>query len=52
MKKLLGVFLIVVFVFSIYFSISGNVVSSSNDLHGYATNVPIPAPESPEKLGL
>jgi len=52
MKKLLGVLLVIIFAFSIYFSISNDFVSKPSDSHGYATIVPIPTPESPEKLGL
>lgn len=52
MKKLLGILLIVIFTFSLYFSTSNDVDIKSGDSHGYATIIPIPTPESPEKIGL
>jgi len=53
MKKLLGILLVIVFAFSIYYSISNDFVLKSHDSSIYAAgNIPIPPPKSPEKLGL
>ena len=53
MKKLLGILLVIVFSFSIYFSISNDFVVESQNSHNYAAGIiPIPPPESPDKLGL
>jgi len=47
MKKLLGILLIAVFAFSIYFSISNDVVTKTNASTTYASIVPIPPPDKP-----
>ncbi len=49
MKKLLGLFLLIVFAFSFYFTISNDVVTKSNDSSGYASIIPIPPPERPQR---
>jgi len=52
MKKLLGILLIIVFAFSIYFAISNDIVTKSNDSSGYASIVPIPPPDPPGRRGV
>jgi len=47
MKKLLGILLIAVFAFSIYFSISNDAVTKTNASTTYASIVPIPPPDKP-----
>jgi len=52
MKKLLGILLVIVFVFSIYFSISNDVATKSNDSISYASVlIPNPPPEPPGRKG-
>ena len=51
MKKLLGVLLLILFTFSIYFTISSDVSTESNNSQGYASILPIPPPEPPARRG-
>ena len=53
MKKLLSVVLLILFAFSIYFTISSDMAtnSTSNDSPGYASIIPIPPPEPPARRG-
>lgn len=50
MKKLLSALLILLFAFSIYFTISNSVANNSNDSSGYASIIPIP-PANPGDPG-
>jgi len=47
MKKLLGLLLIIVFTFSLYFSVSNDIATKSDNSSGYATIIPIP-PSAPQ----
>ena len=48
MKNLLGIILILLFVFSIIFTITNNINTTTSDVKpGYASIVPIPPPEDP-----
>jgi len=51
MKKLLGILLIIVFAFSLYFSISNDVVIKSSDSPVYANLHPFPVPQPPPGKG-
>ena len=51
MKKLLGVLLLILFAFSIYFTISSDVATNPNESSGYASIIPIPPPEPPARRG-
>ena len=52
MKKLLGIFLLLLFAISIFFSINNNVNTSATDeAPGYASIIPIPPPEPPARRG-
>ena len=52
MKKLLGFVLLILFAISIFFSISNNLKSSTqNSSAGYASIIPIPPPEPPARRG-
>jgi hypothetical protein len=51
MKKLLGILLLVLFAFSIYFTISNDVTTNSNNSPGYASIIPIPPPDPPARRG-
>jgi len=51
MKKLLGILLIIVFAFSLYFTISNNVVIKSKKMPVFANVHPMPLPEAPPKRG-
>jgi len=51
MKKLLGIVLLVLFVFSIYFSISNGDVAKTKNSPSYAKLIPMPVPETPPGRG-
>lgn len=48
MKKLLGV-LLLLFTFAIYFSVTSDIATKSNNSKGYASVIPIPAPDAAQK---
>ena len=52
MKKLLGLFLLLLFAISIFFSINNNINTSATDeASGYASIIPIPPPDPPARRG-
>ena len=54
MKKIFGIFLLVLFIVSLAFSINNELNSGNNNDNtspGYASIVPIPPPEPPARRG-
>jgi hypothetical protein len=52
MKKFLGILLLLLFAFTIVFSISNDLNTSKNDkASGYAAIIPIPPPDPPARRG-
>ena len=51
MKKLLGILLIVIFTFSLYFSVSNDIATKPDNSSGYASVIPIPPSVPQAKTG-
>ena len=51
MKKLLGVFLVVLFALSIYFSVNKPLNLSASESHTFASGSPVPTPVMPVNRG-
>lgn len=49
MKKILGIFLILLFAFSLVFTVSSNITTKVNESPTFAELIPIPPPEKPKK---